>query len=219
MENNYLVSVEDFFNDLLSNFAEAELHTTDTHVLNSRYEKLLRYSNVISALLDFVETDELKNLLESLCRLLLKQCDRISEQIQEITEDTSNQNHYMCSLQGGFHGRPMYDISEDQIIFLRRTGLNWKNISNALNVSTKTLFRHRQRLQLEDSHLLMSDEALDNIIRQLLRNTPNAGEVYIAGGLRSLNVYIPRKRLRAFKYIRFNGKSFKTKQSYSKKSL
>ncbi|XP_044765890.1 uncharacterized protein LOC123322112 isoform X2 [Coccinella septempunctata] len=41
-----------------------------------------------------------------------------------------------------------------------------------------------------------TDEEIDIVIQEILSMTPNAGEVYIMGGVKSRNIHIPRWRLR-----------------------
>ena len=42
----------------------------------------------------------------------------------------------------------------------------------------------------------ITDTGLEQVIRGVLARTPNAGETYVAGGLRSQGICIPRSRLR-----------------------
>lgn len=70
-------------------------------------------------------------------------------------------------------------------------------MSNFLNVDRKTLYRYRRQMgNLEVRSCDISDEDLDQIISDSIRDTPNAGEVYIMGQLRAQNLRIPRRRLR-----------------------
>jgi hypothetical protein len=43
----------------------------------------------------------------------------------------------------GQRGRPMCDINAGQLTHLRSMGMNWTAIGNAMNISRRTLFRHR----------------------------------------------------------------------------
>lgn len=68
---------------------------------------------------------------------------------------------------------------------MRATGMKWKDIADCLNVSSKTLRRHRLRLGIPmDPYTVIDDAALDHQIVEILRLTPEVGETYVIGALR-----------------------------------
>ncbi len=81
-------------------------------------------------------------------------------------------------------------------MMLRDTGLSWKAIARCLNISTTTLSRRREEFGMNETHTDICDAALHTIVASLLSETPNAGEVYITGGLRSQGVHVQRWRIR-----------------------
>lgn len=94
-------------------------------------------------------------------------------------------------------GRPPCPITRDQVAFLRRTGLNWTKIAAVLNINRRTLFRYRRNVFRQDNvERKISNEELDVIIMEIITETPNVGEVYVIGALRSRNLKIPRSRVR-----------------------
>lgn len=97
----------------------------------------------------------------------------------------------------GLPGRPRYSISLEQISHCMSLGMNWRRISACLGISRRTLYRHRQYLGVQPlEYTVISSHALNNIIRDILQNTPNAGETYVLGSLRSRQIRIQRWRVR-----------------------
>lgn len=123
-------------------------------------------------------------------RLILQQFD------SQILQDTDN-----CivppTIHSGTAGRPRYDLTADQINHCLDLGYNWQGISSLFGIDRRTLFRHRQRLSIpSNEYSSLPDENLTLIIRQILENTPNAGESYVRGSLRSRGFRIQRWRVR-----------------------
>ena len=74
--------------------------------------------------------------------------------------------------------------------------MTWKDIAKCLNISTKTLCRHRRELGIPERFTNIDSTNLLAIIQEILTLTPNAGESYVTGSLRGRGVIIPRQRLR-----------------------
>lgn len=97
----------------------------------------------------------------------------------------------------GRPGRPQYNILPEQITYCLSLGMSWKRIALCFGISRKTLYSHRQNLQIGPlAYTTMSADVLGDIVRDILQTTPNAGERYIHGSLRSRNIRIQRWRLR-----------------------
>ncbi|XP_041827246.1 uncharacterized protein LOC121644788 [Melanotaenia boesemani] len=97
----------------------------------------------------------------------------------------------------GHPGRPEYSIEHEQITYCLSLGMTWQRIAECFGISRRTLYRHRQQLQIGPlTYTEMSDEELADIVREILQTTPNAGERYVLGSLRSRNVRIQRQRVR-----------------------
>ena len=78
-----------------------------------------------------------------------------------------------------------------------RLGFNWQGIASFFFISRRTVFRHRQRLGVGPlEYTSMSNEQLTSTIREISTSTPNAGERYIIGSLRSRGIRIQRWRIR-----------------------
>lgn len=88
-------------------------------------------------------------------------------------------------------------ITRDQIEQLQDTGMTWKAIATCLGVSERTLYRRRAQLGMDMNKFSnITDVVLEGEIRTVLSRTPNAGETYVKGSLRSRGIKIPRWRLR-----------------------
>ncbi|KAK4886539.1 hypothetical protein RN001_002810 [Aquatica leii] len=82
-------------------------------------------------------------------------------------------------------GRPNYYISQEQLIYLRTSGLN---------ISPKSLQRQRSLMQFVGPHISITRDELLVLIRDILSSTPNAGEVYIIAAIRARNINVSRWR-------------------------
>ena len=101
------------------------------------------------------------------------------------------------TIRTGHPGRPQYNILHEQITYCLSLGMSWQRIAVCFGMSRRTLYRHRQQLQIGPlTYTAMSDEALTDIVSAILQTTPNAGERYVLGGLRSRNIRIQRWRVR-----------------------
>lgn len=88
-------------------------------------------------------------------------------------------------------------MTGEQITHLQETGMSLKSTAKCLGISERTLYRKRVELGLDMSRFSdIDDVELEQVIRQVLSITPNAGETYVKGSLRSRGINIPRRRLR-----------------------
>lgn len=94
-------------------------------------------------------------------------------------------------------GRPRYDLTAEQIELCLGLGLNWQGIASLFGIGRRTLYRHRQRLDVPPlQHTQLSRENLLSNIRHILERTPNAGETYVRASLRHMGLHIQRRRVR-----------------------
>lgn len=92
-------------------------------------------------------------------------------------------------------GRPRIEVTNCQLQYLRTLGFTWTRVSQILNISRSTLYKYRSLLPI-DQNRTINDEELHLLVRNILQETPNAGEVYVIGSLRSRNVKVARWRVR-----------------------
>ena len=80
----------------------------------------------------------------------------------------------------GRRGRPSYNISREQILYLRSLSFHWNVIAKLLGISVMTLYRRRQEFGLvEDPRTRISDHQLLEIVRQIHNDFPDIGEVLL----------------------------------------
>lgn len=97
----------------------------------------------------------------------------------------------------GLPGRPRYSITLEQISHCMSLGMSWQRIASCFGISRQTLYRHRQELGVQTlEYAVMSTDALNSAVSNILQNTPNAGEAYVIGSLRSRGIRIQRWRVR-----------------------
>lgn len=101
------------------------------------------------------------------------------------------------SIRTGHPGRPLYNILPQQIALCLDFGMNWGQIAECFGIGRRTLYRHRQQLQIRSlTYTEMSDEALHDTIREILQTTPYSGERYVRAALQTRNLRIQRWRVR-----------------------
>uniref|UniRef100_A0A7M5WQU7 Uncharacterized protein n=1 Tax=Clytia hemisphaerica TaxID=252671 RepID=A0A7M5WQU7_9CNID len=79
-------------------------------------------------------------------------------------------------------GRPLKDINEDQVLALKTIGFKSKEIADLIGVSDRTLRTRRKEFTQEIlTYDVINDYELDNIIQDILEDSPNSGEPPCAG--------------------------------------
>lgn len=99
--------------------------------------------------------------------------------------------------QPGIPGRPFLHINIDQVEMLRQVGYTWQEVADAVGVSRTTLWRRLQEQNVTiSSYTDISDADLDEMVKSIQHNFPNAGLVMVQGHLQSMGVHVQRRRLR-----------------------
>ncbi|XP_028412399.1 uncharacterized protein LOC114535216 [Dendronephthya gigantea] len=93
-------------------------------------------------------------------------------------------------------GRPKYDITKNQLEFLRSKHFSWVNIAKLLHVSTRTLRRRKNELGMNDEFSAISEEELTQAMEDIRKVTPNIGQSRMVGALRARGLHIQRHRVR-----------------------
>lgn len=99
----------------------------------------------------------------------------------------------------GLPGRPLVEVSIDEIEYLRGLQFTWTRIAQILGISRSTLYRRLQEEGVEHmcTYSDISNSELDGIMTTIKLNHPNDGERLIRGHLHRLGIVIPRARMRA----------------------
>jgi hypothetical protein len=97
-------------------------------------------------------------------------------------------------------GRPeiyLFDTDTIELIIDERfSGSSWNLIADTIDVPIKTLERWRKKSGFQDPLRRVSNDELSVIIASYLAEHINIGEVFTAGYLLSLNLYVSRVQLR-----------------------
>lgn len=165
------------------------------------YRVLDDHTRTLSALHAMVSRHDPSNrdvchLLESLHRCF---CNLLRE--HEARQRSADANLLPPTTFTGQPGRPRYTITSQQISHCVSIGMTWQRIASCFGISRRTLHRHRQLLGFEPRrYAVMSNQELDTFVTVILQNTPNAGETYVLGSLRSRHIRIQRWRVRESLY-------------------
>lgn len=97
----------------------------------------------------------------------------------------------------GARGRPRFEISKEQLVYLKSLSFTWSEIASMLNVSRMTIYRRcREFDMLQEVSLSMTDSELQHFVQDLKTQLPEIGEVLVIGRLRSMGYHVPRERVR-----------------------
>jgi hypothetical protein len=122
--------------------------------------------------------------------------------LRKKIEDSSNQNNSATNMFVQYQitgGRPKIWINPSAIRLLREQGLDWTKLASIFGVSVKTVERRRKEYNIPDdfiSYTSISDDDLDNLLKELRYHQPFAGQIILMGILRSRGIRIHRQRLR-----------------------
>ena len=94
-------------------------------------------------------------------------------------------------------GRPRFDITEEQLLYLSSLSFSWSDIAMMLGVSRMTIYRRRVQYGLvQDPASVPTDIQLRTIVREIKHGQPELGEVMVMGRVRSMGYKVTRDRLR-----------------------
>ena len=85
-----------------------------------------------------------------------------------------------------------------QVEFLREMHYSWDKVADVLMVSRSTLWRRLNELGISlSSYSNITDSELDGVMGILVRDYPQNGVVMMWGHLRSISIFVTRKRVYA----------------------
>ncbi|VDI11766.1 Hypothetical predicted protein [Mytilus galloprovincialis] len=111
------------------------------------------------------------------CYELLQLVQSLLENIQDL-KSTVNDNAFRSGRSSnGKPGRPLYEISKDQLQFFLDLGFSGSNISKLLQVSQSTVKRRLRYfgISIRERYSTVDDNELDDMIRPLLDENPHLG--------------------------------------------
>lgn len=183
-------------NESYSNYVIERLETIII-TLNGLKETLEEAStpNVVSGsgISDYKE--KVKDLLV-ICRTLSR---RWEQQLDEIETGAGTQHAYVAprSTSSSGRGRPRFEITREQLVYLAGMSFSWTNIASMMGVSRMTIYRRRVEYGLVvDPWIVPTDVQLHTVVRQITAEHPELGEVMIMGRIRGMGYKVTRERLR-----------------------
>ena len=163
-------SLLDHFNDFT---AETEHHTPEHR------EIVLMYKDDVVELIDCL-------------RELSKEWVRLKDNVMAIQVSSA----YCAPVIGNSgRGRPSFEVSCDQIEYLRSLSFSWTDIASLLGISRMTLYRRRRVFGLTNVGTTLDDDSLKRLLTELRRDHPDIGEKMVIGRLRSLGYRVSRDRV------------------------
>lgn len=137
-----------------------------------------------------MDDDELSLATEmiSILEVLKSQLAEIVVTLVEKAEDLTRSHVSVDTL----------DFSLEQMCYLRSIGLSWTRISSLFGVSRMTLYLKRKEAGILDDfrYSTISDEELEQKIREIKQQMPDIGERMVGGVLHSNAIFVQRHRIR-----------------------
>ncbi len=177
------------------------------HYVVERFELIIRnLATIIEVFTNNQPTDEdsrgtWSDYL-SILRQLVDSCRSLSSQWDVYIDTVQSHPHpynYLPPLVHQQHarGRPSFDISRDQLVYLYSLCFTWTEIATLLGISRMTIYRRRcdfNMLTLNTSTL--TDAELRELIRNWKLEMPAIGETLVVGRLHASGVFVTRERVR-----------------------
>ena len=172
-------------------------------VLNDVINKL--ESRYYSSNIDYV-----RYKIDWICTLLVRLGGTLEESVLPYLLDAAwmlavidqeNDESSICSpteVKSGFRGRPKFDISCEQLEYFLDNGFKATEIAKMLCVSVKTVYRRLEEngLSMRDTYAVLTEQELDEIIKNVLVEFPNCGYKSMRGHLLSAGYKVQENRIR-----------------------
>ncbi len=131
---------------------------------------------------------------------MLSICRTLSVKWEQKLDDTAAHNYRPLQppveARSG-KGRPRFEITKEQLIYLSSMAFSWNDISVMLGVSRMTIYRRRVEYDLvHDPRSIPCDLQLRTILKEIKHDQPELGEVMIMGIIRAMGHKVTRHRLR-----------------------
>lgn len=208
----WLPNIDGFFTSLgrLLESAEGQRNTASSDTAEFFSRRLRENERTLVTLMLRIEEafpDEVGvisdlNELVLIMNELSRDFDRIVEDSERstFTAPLSLNDRLSAVARNGLVGRPRLQILQEQLQTLHNdAGFRWADIGRILGISERTLRRRRHEFGLpvgvgEDFSDVSNDD-LDEYVREILEVTPSAGRRLVEGGLRQRGLRIQRYRI------------------------
>lgn len=216
-EENEMWGWKEFFEQIEQFISESGLqfgncsHQYASYVVERMGLCITSTSNIISHMDDYVsglsgghhlleEREVIDTYKQQLAELngCLRELSREWLMFLEVAETAHSSVAYRATVEAtSRRGRPRFEVSSDQIEYLRSLCFSWTDISSLLGISRMTLYRRRQEFGLgRDTGATLDAESLKRVLREVRREHPDIGEKMMIGRLRSMGYYVSRARVR-----------------------
>lgn len=105
----------------------------------------------------------------------------------------------MDTIHNGRPGRPSKVINRSilQNALSPSRNISKRQLAKLFNVNRNTLNKYTKLYGITKSYSTITNQALDTIVRQYLRERPDSGQSYLMGLLLAQGIKVPRHRLRS----------------------
>jgi hypothetical protein len=135
--------------------------------------------------------------VSEICRTMSVKYEQRLDQIEATSAGTATVAYHPQLEPRMGRGRPCFDISREQLLYLSSLSFSWTDISNMLGVSRMTIYRRRVIYDLvREPGVVPTDAQLRTLLREMKLGYPELGEVLAMGRLRSMGYKVTRERLR-----------------------
>jgi hypothetical protein len=138
----------------------------------------------------------------STLQLLIEACRSLASQWESYIDRVQSNpypHNYLPPLARRAHvrGRPLFEISEDQLLYLSSLSFTWTEIASLLGVSRMTIYRRRCNFNMLGlARNTVTDAQLRTMIREWKSEMPAIGKTLVVGRLHASGVYVTRERVR-----------------------
>lgn len=124
---------------------------------------------------------------------------RISSLLNDLINNHFENEGITCpKVYTGNPGKPKYDVSKEQIEYLRDLHVSWIKIAELLGISANTLSQRRNELGIQNlgDFTEVSSEDLRDEMERIRELTPNIGQTRMLSALRARVMNVQRWRVR-----------------------
>ncbi|XP_057311502.1 uncharacterized protein LOC130649269 [Hydractinia symbiolongicarpus] len=171
------------------------LNEIGQEIYNIQFDEIIW--NLASIYLEYLQVPDISDRIPEVIRSLQNSYEEL---VKHRCRGGDKSNAYISPRAvTGEVGRPKYEVPKEQVISLKKIGYQWKDIAQMLGISIKTLCRRRKEFDLpfgEAEYSDITDQQLDEIVREVLLILPNCGERMVIGAITSKHIKVKRERLR-----------------------
>ncbi|XP_052240257.1 uncharacterized protein LOC127850897 isoform X3 [Dreissena polymorpha] len=122
---------------------------------------------------------------------------RMIESIEQHKNSSFPSVRFFSANQQRTRGRPVYVISREQLEFFIEAGFTRRQMADLLHVSDSSVKRRLRSfgLKLRQTYSVLSNNALDDLVREVTQGNPSLGQRMVQGLLQSRGHRVQRQRV------------------------